>query len=167
MEDEKLLKAIPILQDLGEEELRQVLKIARPVQFPRGKVILKEGETGEAMYIIAEGAVEVSKTLVMTGGREDLQDREKILTKLSAEDHAIFGEVALFEKSKRTATVLALTECRMLEISKSDFLRLAEENPRIGYKITRNIVQLLCSRLRKTDEDTIKLTTALSIALSL
>ena len=166
MEDEKLLKAIPILRDLDEEELRQVLKIARPVQFPRGKVILKEGETGETLYIIAEGAVEVSKTLVMMRGREDLQDRDKVLTKLSAEDHAIFGEVALFEKSKRTATVLALTDCRMLEISKPDFLRLAEENPRIGYKITRNIVQLLCSRLRKTDEDTIKLTTALSIALS-
>jgi len=166
MEDEKLLKAIPILRDLDEEELRQVLKIARPVQFPRGKVILKEGDTGETMYIIAEGMVEVSKTLVMMMGREDLQDRDKVLTKLSAEDHAIFGEVALFEKSKRTATVLALTDCRMLEISKPDFLRLAEENPRIGYKITRNIVQLLCSRLRKTDEDTIKLTTALSIALS-
>jgi len=166
MEDEKLLKAIPILQKLDQEELRQVLKIARPVQFPRGKVILKEGETGETLYIIAEGAVEVSKTLVMMGEREDVQDREKILTKLSAEDHAIFGEVALFEQSKRTATVVALTDCRMLEISKSDFLRLAEENPRIGYRITRNIVQLLCSRLRKTDEDTIKLTTALSIALS-
>lgn len=166
MEDEKFLKAIPILKNLDEEELRQVLKIARPVQFPRGKVILKEGEAGETMYIIAEGAVEVSKTLVMMGGREDVQDREKILTKLSAEDHAIFGEVALFEKSKRTATVVALTDCRMLEISKSDFLRLAEENPRIGYRITRNIVQMLCSRLRKTDEDTIKLTTALSIALS-
>ena len=166
MEDEKLLKAIPILQGLDEEELRQVLKIARPVQFPRDKVILKEGETGETMYIIAEGMVEVSKTLVMMRGREDLQDRDKVLTKLSAEDHAIFGEVALFEKSKRTATVLALTDCRMLEISKPDFLRLAEENPRIGYKITRNIVQLLCSRLRKTDEDTIKLTTALSLALS-
>ena len=166
MEDEKLLKAIPILRDLDEEELRQVLKIARPVQFPRGKVILKEGETGKTLYIIAEGAVEVSKTLVMMGGREDVQDREKILTKLSAEDHAIFGEVALFEQSKRTATVVALTDCRMLELSKSDFLSLAEENPRIGYRITRNIVQLLCSRLRKTDEDTIKLTTALSIALS-
>ena len=166
MEDEKLLKAIPILRDLDEEELRQVLKIARPVQFSRGKVILKEGETGETMYIIAEGAVEVSKTLVMMRGREDRQDRDKVLTKLSAEDHAIFGEVALFEKSNRTATVVALTDCRLLEISKPDFLRLAEENPRIGYKITRNIVQLLCSRLRKTDEDTIKLTTALSIALS-
>ncbi len=166
MEEEKLLKAIPILQDLDEEELRQVLKIARRVQFPRGKVILKEGETGETMYIIEEGMVEISKTLIMKQGGEDFQGRDKILTKLSAEDHAVFGEVALFEQSQRTATVVALTDCRMLEISKRDFLRLAEENPRIGYKITRNIVQLLCSRLRKADEDTIKLTTALSIALS-
>jgi hypothetical protein len=53
-----------------------------------------------------------------------------------------------------------------LEISKSDFLRLAEQNPRVGYKVTRNIAQLLCSRLRKADEDAIKLTTALSMALS-
>lgn len=166
MEEEKLLKAIPILQDLDEEELRQVLKIARRVQFPRGKVILKEGQTGETMYIIEEGMVEISKTLVMKQEGGDFQGRDKILTKLSAEDHAIFGEVALFEHSKRTATVVALIDCRLLEISKRDFLRLAEENPRIGYKITRNIAQLLCSRLRKTDEDTIKLTTALSIALS-
>ncbi len=166
MEEEKFLRAIPILQDLNEEELRQLLKIARRVQYSKGKVILKEGETGESMFIIEEGRVEVSKTLVMKLGREDYQDRDKILTKLSAEDHAIFGEVALFEQNKRTATVTALTDCQLLEISKPDFLRLADEFPRIGYKVTRNIAQLLCSRLRKADEDTIKLTTALSIALS-
>ena len=98
-------------------------------------------------------------------GREDFQDRDKVLTKLSAEDHAVFGEVALFEQGKRTATVVARTDCILLEITRNDFLRLGEENPRIGYKITRNITQLLCSRLRKADEDTIKLTTALSLAL--
>ena len=65
-----------------------------------------------------------------------------------------------------TATVAALTDCVLLEITRSDFLRLGEENPQIGYKITRNITGLLCSRLRKADEDTIKLTTALSLALS-
>jgi len=166
MEEEKFLKAIPILRDLDEEELRRLLEIARRVQFPRGTVILKEGETGETMYIIEKGSVEISKTLVMKRGREDFQDRDKILTRLSAEDYAIFGEVALFEQTKRTATVGALTDCLLLEISKSNFLRFAEENPRIGYKITRNIAQLLCSRLRKADEDTIKLTTALSVALS-
>jgi CRP/FNR family cyclic AMP-dependent transcriptional regulator len=165
MEEEKFLQGIPILQNLDESELRTFLGIARRVQFPRGKMILKEGEVGDTMYIIAEGTVEVSKTLVMKMAREDFQDRDKILTKLSAEDHAIFGEVALFEQNKRTATVVALTDCWLWEISKSDFLRLAEQNPRIGYKITRNIAQLLCSRLRKANEDTIKLTTALSMAL--
>jgi CRP/FNR family cyclic AMP-dependent transcriptional regulator len=166
MEEEKFLQAIPILQDLNEEELRKLLSIARRVQYPKGKIILKEGDTGESMFIIEEGMVEISKTLVMKLGREDYQDRDKILTKLSAEDHAIFGEVALFEQNRRTATVTALTDCRLLEISKSEFIRLADESPRMGYKITRNIAQLLCSRLRKADEDTIKLTTALSIALS-
>ncbi len=166
MEEEKFLKAVPILQDLDEGEIRQVLKIARRVKILRGQAIITEGQTGETMYIIEDGAVEISKTLVLRRGQDEAKDRDKVLTRLSADDHAIFGEVALLENSKRTATVVALTDCLFLEIAKPDFLRLAEENPRIGYKITRNIAQLLCTRLRKADEDTIKLTTALSIALS-
>ncbi len=165
MEEEIFLKKVPILKDLGEDELRQFLRIARPARFSRGKTILEEGQSGETMYIIKEGAVEISKTLIMIRGQESPRDRDKVLTKLSADDHAIFGEVALFEQSKRTATVVALTDCLLLEIAKTDFLKLAEENARIGYKITRNVAQLLCSRLRKADEDTIKLTTALSMAL--
>ncbi len=166
MEEEKFLKAVPILQDLDNGEIRQFLNIARRVKFLRGQAVIIEGQTGETMYIIEEGSVEISKTLVFRRGQEESKDRDKILTRLSADDHAIFGEVALLENSKRTATVVALTDCLLLEIAKPDFLRLAEENPRIGYKITRNIAQLLCTRLRKADEDTIKLTTALSIALS-
>jgi len=166
MEEIAFLKRIPILRDLDEEELGQFLKIARRVRFPKGQSIITEGQTGETLYIMEEGMVEISKTLVMGKGQENSRDRDKVLTKLSAEDHAIFGEVALFEQSKRTATVIALNDCLLLEVSKPDFLRMAEENPRIGYKITRNVARLLCSRLRKADEDTIKLTTALSMALS-
>lgn len=166
MEEITFLKKIPILRDLNEEELGQFLKIARRVRFLKGQPILTEGRAGETMYIMEEGMVEISKTLVMVKGQENSRDRDKVLTRLSAEDHAIFGEVALFEQSQRTATVIALTDCLLWEISKAAFLKLAEENPRIGYKITRNIAQLLCSRLRKADEDTVKLTTALSMALS-
>ena len=81
------------------------------------------------MYMLEEGKVEVSKTMVMQAGGAENSSRDKVLTKLSAEDHAIFGEVALFEQNKRTATVVALTDCPLLEIGKADFLRLAEENP--------------------------------------
>ncbi len=166
MEEEKFLKAVPILQDLEAEELRSFLSIARRTRFPRGKVILREGDPGETMYIIEEGQVEISKSLIMKRAGEDYQDRDKILTKLSADDHGIFGEVALFEQGPRTATVAAIADCLLLEISRTDFLRLAEKDPQIGYKITKNIARLLCERLRKADVDTIKLTTALSIALS-
>ncbi|MCX5911937.1 MAG: cyclic nucleotide-binding domain-containing protein [Deltaproteobacteria bacterium] len=164
--EEGILKSLPILRDLDEGELTKFLTITRRVRFSKGNIILKEGEPGDTLYIIADGSVEISKNLVMKMGREEFQDRDKILTKLSAEDHAVFGEVALFEQGKRSATVLARSDCVLLEITRNDFLRLGEENPRIGYKITRNITQLLCSRLRKADEDTIKLTTALSLALS-
>jgi CRP/FNR family transcriptional regulator, cyclic AMP receptor protein len=165
MED-RVLKALPILRDLGEEELNIFLKATRRVHFPQGKTIIKEGEIGETLYIIEDGTVEISKALVMKMGREDFQDRDKILTRLSAEDHAVIGEVALFEQGKRTATVAAVTPCSLLEVSRAGFMKFSEENPKIGYKITRNIAQMLCSRLRKADEDTVKLTTALSIALS-
>jgi CRP/FNR family transcriptional regulator, cyclic AMP receptor protein len=162
---EAILKAIPVLHDLEEEELKKFFAVTHRLQVPTGTAVIREGEAGDAMYILVEGAVEISKSLVMKMGREDFQGRDKILTKLSSTDHAVFGEVALFEQGKRTATVTALNDCALLEINRDDFLRLAEENPRIGYKITRNITQILCSRLRKADEDTIKLTTALSLAL--
>jgi len=154
-----------ILKGLSEEEIRRFLSIARAIRVPRGKVILREGEDGDTMYLLREGMVEVSKTMVLQSGSEN-SSRDKILSKLSAGDHAVFGEVALFEQSKRTATVIALTDCTLLEIHKKDFHRLAEEDPCLGYKITCNIAELLCSRLRKTGEDMVKLTTALSIALS-
>ena len=164
--EEGILKSLPILRDLDEGELTKFLTITHSIRFPKGKIIIKEGEPGDTLYIIADGTVEISKNLVIKMGREEFQDRDKILTKLSAEDHAVFGEVALFEQGNRTATVVARTDCTLLEITRNNFLRLGEENPRIGYKITRNLTQLLCSRLRKADEDTIKLTTALSLALS-
>jgi CRP-like cAMP-binding protein len=159
------LKAIPILCDLDEKELADFLRITRRLQISKGNAVIREGETGSTMFILVEGVVEISKSLVMKMGREDFQGRDKILTKLSSTDHAVFGEVALFEQGKRTATVTALTDCTLLEITRDAFLGLGEENPRIGYKISRNIAQMLCSRLRKADEDTIKLTTALSLAL--
>ncbi|MCX5907031.1 MAG: cyclic nucleotide-binding domain-containing protein, partial [Deltaproteobacteria bacterium] len=68
MGDEKLLKVPSILRGLDEEELGQFRKIARPVRVPRGKAILREGESGNTMYILQEGTVEVSKTMVMAPG---------------------------------------------------------------------------------------------------
>jgi CRP-like cAMP-binding protein len=66
---------------------------------------------------------------------------------------------------KRTATIKAVTDCIFYEIKKDDFLRLAREDYKLGYQILLNLARIVSARLRKADEDTIKLTTALSIIL--
>lgn len=154
-----------IFQDLNAQELAKLFTVLQETKFSKGETIIREGDWGETLYILKEGMVEVSKTLTLRWAGIDSHEKEKILTKLSAADQAIFGEMALFENNVRTATVTALTDCVAWEFPRSAFLKLAEENPLLGYKITKNIAQLLCWRLRKADEDTVKLTTALSLAL--
>ena len=126
---------------------------------------MEEGARGGAIYIIIDGTVEVAKSLILEepGGEDNRAN--KVFTKLTAEEHPVFGEIALLEESERTATIRAITDCVFYEIKKDDLLRLAEADKELGYLIMWNLARIVSSRLRKADEDVIKLTTALSIVL--
>jgi CRP-like cAMP-binding protein len=166
MNEVAFLKEISVFADLTTEEIEKIIGIMKEINVPEGSVIIQEGDVGDSMYIIMDGSVEVSKTLTMKIDGQGFEEKEKILTRLSAGDHIIFGEVGLLEENVRTASVIAVNNCNLREIKKEDFQKLADKDPRMGFKIVKNIAQLVCTRLRKADEDTIKLTTALSIALS-
>ena len=66
---------------------------------------------------------------------------------------------------RRTATIKTVTKCRFYEIKRKSFLSLTEADHELGYRIFLNLARIVSTRLRKADEDTIKLTTALSIIL--
>lgn len=166
MDEVAFFKEISVFADLTEEEIRKIIGIMKEIKFPEGSTVIQEGDTGDSMYIILDGSVDVSKTLAMKVGGEGFEEKEKILTRLRAGDRVVFGEVGLLEENIRTASVIAITDCILYEIKKDDFEKLASENPRMGLKVVRNIARLVCTRLRKADEDMTKLTTALSIALS-
>jgi CRP/FNR family cyclic AMP-dependent transcriptional regulator len=159
------LRDVPIFTNLLPEEIQRFLSITREVKCHEGEAIMVEGQEGDTMFVILHGTVNVSKGLTLKT-RGAFVEHEKTLTRLSADDHAIFGEVALFQHSTRTASITAVTECTLLEIRRDDFQRFAEANPSIGYRFTRNIAKIICERFRKADQDIIRLTTALSIALS-
>ena len=167
MDDVSFCKKISIFSDLTDQEIRKIMGIMKEVRFPQESSIIQEGEVGVSMYVIRDGSVEVSKTLAMKIGNEGFEEKEKILQRLSAHDHDVFGEVVLLEDNIRTASVTAITDCTLWRIEKNDFQKLTDEDPRLGFKVIKNIARLVCTRLRKADEDTVKLTTALSIALSL
>jgi CRP/FNR family transcriptional regulator, cyclic AMP receptor protein len=159
----QLLKKIYILQDLQEKELQQVLDIAEERDFPQGATIMREGEPGEMMYIIRAGEVEITKRLILEIDED--APRDKVMIRLRADQGVIFGEMALIENDVRSATVSALTPCRLLEVKKDAFFKLINQNPATGVKILLRLGQLLSNRLRKSSEDVVKLTTALAIAL--
>jgi CRP/FNR family cyclic AMP-dependent transcriptional regulator len=160
------LKETDLFKNLSVDQIRKVLNICRTVTFSEDEIIMKEGETGDRMYIILQGTVEVIKKLIMDGvGDDENVERNKIFTRLDAGQHAVFGEIALLEELRRTATIRAVTDCTLYEIKKDDFLNLAEEDFEFGYRILLNMARIVSARLRKADEDTIKLTTVLSMIL--
>lgn len=160
------LKKSFIFSPLGEDELREVLKITREKRFNKDETIMQEGEKGDCMYLVVEGEVGVSKSLTMKFGDNDFRQTEKILTSFKPEDHAIFGEMALIGQDSRSASIVARTDCLFLEINRNDFIRLIEAKPRLGATILMKLSELLVNRLKQSSQDIIRLTTALSIALS-
>jgi CRP/FNR family cyclic AMP-dependent transcriptional regulator len=158
-----LLKKISLFQDLDEDEIKQVLQRTSPRNFAAGQVILKEGETGDSLFIMCQGEVEITKALTLV--LDEDTPKEKVMIRLRALDGVCFGEMALLENEARSATVTALTECKLLELHCQDFLALVRENPGMGLKIVLNLAQVLSRHLRKSNQDVIKLTTALAIAL--
>ena len=101
--------------------------------FEAGKNIVEEGTFGNCMYVIQEGKVEVLKK---KNGREI---RLAVL-----EEGEFFGEMAIVEKGKRSATVRALEDVRVLTIDKKVFLKRIHEDPSLAF----HIIKTLSHRLR-------------------
>jgi CRP/FNR family cyclic AMP-dependent transcriptional regulator len=155
----EFLKSVHLLADLTREELDLVWETLRRVEVPKGTVIMREGDVGDTMYLFAEGEVEVTQKLTFS-------QAEKSMVRLRAATVSFFGDMALFEREPRSATITAAEDCVLYEIGRDEFERLSASHPQVGYKIMRRIAPVLCQRIRRSNQDVLKLTTALSIALS-
>jgi len=160
------MKKIRMLSDFSEGEVGALRRVAREVKVPAGEVVMREGEVGDSMYLFAEGQVMVTKNLTLKTGKRGFSQAEKSMVRLDARYVSFFGDMAMFENDVRSATLTASSDCLLYEIRRDDFERLAAENSLLGYKLVRRIAEVLCHRVRQGNQDILKLTTALSIALS-
>lgn len=149
------LKQIPIFQDISgnEEFLKELMGICRVKNTRKGETIIREGDLGDEMYIVYSGAVEIKK-------RTRAGD-EYTVVRLRSEHNVFFGELALIDDDKRSASVIAMEDSEFLVITKSDFMKLGDGYPSIGLPVTRSISKILASRLRKTTGDMLTLFDAL------
>jgi len=163
MMDAAFFRKIFLFQDLEEGEIHQVLSHAVPRNFLAGEVIIREGDSGNSLFIMTAGEVEITKQLTLV--LDEDTPKERVFIRLNAENGVYFGEMALLENETRSATVTALTDCAVLELYQKDFLEFIERNPAMGVKLLLHLAQVLSRHLRKTNQDVVKLTTALAVSL--
>jgi len=162
------ISAFPIFEGLSGSELESMGKILKSLSIAPGETVIREGEVGNQLFLLVDGEVAVSIRIALPaqlGGRNTPE--EKGLIKYSGADYAIFGEHGLLgeEPANRTATITALTPCRLLEFNHDDLQRIVQENPHLAFKLIRNLCRVLAERLRQANQDIAKLTTVLSLVL--
>ncbi|MDD8018716.1 MAG: cyclic nucleotide-binding domain-containing protein [Bacteroidota bacterium] len=164
--DTDFLRTIPLFTGLSQVKLEKVRTIMTTRMVEAGTFIIKENEKGNEMFILIDGEVEISRTLLLKVAGRGMDQKDKLLNKLTANDHAFFGEMSLFDdNSERTASVIATVQCTLAVLERNSFFHLTESDNEIGYCILKNILKIVNERLDKTNKDVLKLTTALSLAL--
>ena len=106
--------------------------------YQSGETIVRQGEPGQCMYVIQSGQVVVV---------QEKAQSEVPLAVLNKGD--FFGEMALFEREARSATVRALTDSRVLTVDRKTFLRRIQEDPSMAFRI----VEGMSRRIRELDQE--------------
>jgi CRP/FNR family transcriptional regulator, cyclic AMP receptor protein len=137
----EVLQNMPIFGGLREDALRVLLEQAHSVERRAGAWFFREGDPARSMFVLETGQAQVTKHW---GGREF------VLNSLQPGD--CFGEMALMDLAPRSASVRAESDCRSMEFSTDDLLRLYEVDVEQFALIQMNIGREVCRRLRATDE---------------
>ena len=113
-------------------------------EYQAGDIIVKQGDIGECMFVVLEGEVEVLLE----------EDGQEILLAVRKEGE-FFGEMAIFEREVRMATVRAVGpgQIRILSVDKVNFLRRIHEDPSLAYRI----VETMSYRIRELSKEVAQL----------
>jgi CRP/FNR family cyclic AMP-dependent transcriptional regulator len=118
------LKSIPLFAELSDREREQVARWADELEVTEGKHLVDEGRFAHEFFVIEEGTAEV-------------RHGEEKLTDLGPGD--FFGEIALVEHQRRTASVIATSPMRTIVMFGRDFSQMESEMPSVAARIRQAI----------------------------
>jgi CRP-like cAMP-binding protein len=122
------LRTVPLFRDFSDEELGHVAQMTKRVEFPGGKTVANQGETGVGFHLIIEGSADV------------IQDGTTI-GRLKPGDY--FGEISLIDGGTRSATVTTTAPTTTLSIAAWDFSRLIDHSNAMMKKLLIGLRQML------------------------
>jgi CRP/FNR family transcriptional regulator, cyclic AMP receptor protein len=140
--DTSILKKVALFEGLTNAQLQKIANLSEIKSFEGSAEIFKEGATGDAMYVVVEGKVRISK-MVPGIGEEALAILEK---------GQYFGEMALIEDSPRSADAIAHIPCTLAVIERAKLEQLMFTDKDLAYVILWTFVRTLSERLRETND---------------
>jgi CRP-like cAMP-binding protein len=134
----ELLARVPVFSTLVPADLQRISELAVPREFEPGQVVFREGDSSDTCYIVRSGRARAV--------REHSDGRTITLATFGPGD--IFGELAMFEDERRSATVEAVEPTAVVAVLGPDMRRLMSEHPGIATRL----VIALGRRLRESNE---------------
>jgi CRP-like cAMP-binding protein len=131
----EILRRIPIFAKIDPAKLKLMAFASERVTYKPGQLLFKQGERGEAAFIVLQGTADVL-----------IDADEGLLRVASLSENEIVGEIAILCDIPRTATVRAATELTTLRITADLFLRMLMDFPEMGVEVMR----VLAHRLEQT-----------------
>jgi CRP-like cAMP-binding protein len=137
------LKAIPIFKDLSKRDLSNLIGIIHNRNYLAGEYIFYQGDPGIGLYLVREGEVSIHRT--------NDSGNEIVLATFNKGD--FFGELALVDGEKRSASAVANSDTRLWVIFKPELDEYIEKYPKKGIKILKGFAEIAAVRLRVLNED--------------
>jgi len=134
----QLLQGVTVFEALAADDLRRVAQVAVPRRFAAGQVIFREGDASDTCYVVRRGHCRAV--------RENIDGRTIALAHFGPGD--IFGELAMFDDERRSATVESLDDVEAIAIAGSDMRRLMRAHADIAVKLVIGVAR----RLREANE---------------
>lgn len=127
------LKGVDLFETIAGEELSSIARITDQIDIAANDVVFKEGDEGDAMYLIV-------------GGKVKVHSGEQVFAELG--ERQVFGEMSILDAEPRSASITAMTELTLLKIARDDFTEILAEKP----EIAQGVLKVLTRRLREANK---------------
>jgi CRP-like cAMP-binding protein len=133
-----VIRKAPLFSAVDDEAADALRRSMSEINLGRGQVLFREGDTGDKLYVVADGKVKL--------GRTSSDGRENLLAVLGPGE--MFGELSLFDPGPRTATATAVTDTRIYSLGHTELTTWVQGRPEVALSMLKQI----SSRLRRTNE---------------
>src|SRR5689334_15863501 len=124
MSRQELLANIPIFESLTPDDLQSLVARLEEISYAQDDVIFQQGEEGSSLFIIEDGAVDISYGVGKTK-----------VSLASLYPGQFFGELSLFDGAPRSATAAAIKPSRLVRLDRDDFADFLNKNPAASMRI--------------------------------